>query len=88
MENEYAVVKICADGVDPDVYTFGNKEKARDFLKDLWAKTNADLREVFGNPIESETWCDSEGDYARITFEEDDWIYYRVVEVKGENEDE
>ena len=29
-----------------------------------------------------ETWCDSEGDCARITYEEYDWIYFQVVDVK------
>ena len=28
------------------------------------------------------TWCDSEGDYGRVTIEEDDCIYFQVVDVK------
>ena len=29
------------------------------------------------------TWCDKDGDYGKVTIEEeDDWIYYQVVGVK------
>ena len=84
MENKYAVVKCCADGVNPEVYIFGNKGKARSGLKELWAKANKSVREYYKELVESETWCDSDGDYARITFAAHDWIYYQVVEAKEE----
>ena len=84
MENKYAVVEIVADGVNPEVYIFSDKEKAREHLKYLWGETNKSIREHCESLIEEETWCDSEGDCARITFAEDDWIYYQVVEAKEE----
>ena len=82
MENKYAVVKLCSEGVNPDVYTFDDNEKARKLLKKLWNKTLEEMAEDYGEPIKTETWCDSEGDCARITYEEDDWIYFQVVNVK------
>lgn len=82
MGNKYAVVKVCSEGVNPDVYTFNDKERARKFLKKLWNKTLEEMIENYGKPDEKETWCDSEGDCARITYEEYDWIYFQVVDVK------
>lgn len=83
MGNKYAVVEIVADGVNPQVYIFDNKEKAREGLKRLWEKTNDDMRRRYGKPILPDTWCDSEGDYGKVTIEEKgDWIYFQVVDVK------
>ena len=82
----YAVVEVSADGVNPDVYIFDNKETAREFLKELWAETKENIIEYNENLVEAETWYDSDGDCARITFEEDDWIYYQVVDAKMEVE--
>ena len=84
MENKYAVVKVCADGVNPEVYIFNNKKKAKEALKELWKRANNSVREYYRELIEAETWCDSDGDCARITFSTDDWIYYQVVEAKEE----
>ena len=84
MEDKYAVVKICADGVNPEVYIFDNKEKARGVLKEFWTRESKSVREYYEELIEKETWCDSDGDCARITFSTDDWIYYQVVEAKEE----
>lgn len=82
MEYKYAVVKVIADGVNPEAYIYKEKERAREGLKDLWNKTLEEMAEDYGEPIEAETWCDSEGDCARITYEDDDWIYFQVVDVK------
>ncbi len=83
MENKYAVVKVVADGVNPEVHTFNNKEKARGFLKEFWTKTKEEMWKDYGEPCKKETWCDTEGDCARITYKEDDWIYFQVVDVKN-----
>ena len=83
MENKYAVVEVCTDGVNPGVYVFDDKEKARIFLKKLWKETDDDMRKRYGKTILPDTWCDEEGDYARVTIEEDDWIYFQVVDVKN-----
>ena len=82
MENKYAVVEVCSEGVNPQVYIFENKEKAREGLKKLWKNTNDEMRKKYGHPILPDTWCDSEGDYGKVTIEEDDWIYFQVVDVK------
>lgn len=82
MENKYAVVEVCSEGVNPQVYIFENKEKAREGLKKLWNKTLEEMIENYGRPDEKETWCDSEGDCARITCEEYDWIYFQVVDIE------
>lgn len=82
MENKYAVVEVCSEGVDPQVYIFENKEKARESLKSLWRKEVEALKRDYYKYDEKETWCDSEGDWARITYEENDWTYYQVVDVK------
>lgn len=82
MENKYAVVEVCSEGVNPQVYMCKNKENARDLLKSLWNKEIQALKRDYYKYDEKETWCDSEGDCARITCEEDDWIYYQVVDVK------
>ena len=83
MENKYAVVEVCSEGVNPQVYIFENKEKAREGLKKLWKNTNDEMRKKYGHPILPYTWCDKDGDCGKITIEEEnDWIFYKVVDVK------
>ena len=81
--NKYAVVTVVADGFNPGVYTFNIKEKARKFLKQHWKETLEIMREDYAEPDIVNTWCDDEGDYAKITFEADDWICFQVVNVKN-----
>ena len=82
MENKYAVVEVCSEGVNPRVYIFENKEKAREGLKELWKNTNDEMRKKYGHPILSDTWCDKDRGCGKITIEENDWIFYYIVDVK------
>ena len=85
MENKYAVVKVVADGGNPEGHTFNDKQKAREFLKQLWKTEKEDLEKTYNTEFDiSDTWCDADGDCARLTWEEDDWTYYQVVDVKSE----
>ena len=83
MENKYAVVEVYSKGVNPRVYIFENKEKAREGLKKLWKNTNDEMRKKYGHPILPYAWCDKDGDCGKITIEEEnDWIFYYIVDVK------
>lgn len=82
MENKYAVVEVCSEGVNPQVCIFENKEEARESLKSLWNKEVETLKRDCYKYKKTDTWCDAEGDCAKITYEENDWIYYQVVDVK------
>lgn len=82
MEKNYAVVEVCSEGVNPQVYIFENKEKARESLKSLWNKEVEALKKDCYKFNKTETWCDEEGDCARITYAKNDWTYYQVVDVQ------
>lgn len=83
MKNKYAVVELCSETVNPRVYIFENKEKAREGLKKLWENTNDEMRKKYGHPILPYTWCDKDGDCGKITIEEEsDSIFYYIVDVK------